>query len=384
MNKLDPNKAPIALDPYNPWMTNSGVAIKRKFYKGRLSGKIGAVAIGLSDWLAPNMSRKLMGAKPQSYPILTAQWILTQPTLSNPKACFDELMATASNDEHHGCAWGLGFPWMSKNGLYDEHMPFVTHTPYALEALIKLMSYPETKAQAKASFEKSWVFIENLLVMFEDEQQLALSYAPMEEPRIVINANSYASFSYALFVSQGVNANEAKEKAIKIARWVLAQQKGNGSWHYYADNQDGNFIDCFHSCFIIKNLIKIAKLLPELQADVQPAIDRGLNYIEQAFVDPNTGLVKRFTERDIKDPFVWDIYDQAEYLGVLVQTGQVDRARTLNNTIADTFCVKGEWYCKTDFLGRRWGKNFLRWGIYPYFYQKSQLDTHISTLNSEA
>ncbi len=373
MTELPKDKAPIALDPYNPWMTPFGVSVKRQFYKGKLMGKVGAMAIGVIDWLAPTLSRKALGAKAQPYPITTAQWILSQPIIEHPKTCLAELMACASTDDHHGSSWGLGFPWMSKNGLYDSNMPFVTHTPYALEALIKLMAYEETADEAKQVFANAWPFLENLLVMHEDDEQLALSYAPTEEPRIVINANSYAALSYALFASQNLNTEYAKQKAIKLTQWVLNLQQDNGAWYYYADSQTGNFIDCFHSCFVIKNLIKVAKLIPELESKIQPVIERGLGYLESHFFDPSKGLVKRFSERDIKDPFVWDLYDQAEYLGLLLLTKQKERAIALNKTIEKTFYHRGAWYCKTDIFGRRWGRNFLRWGIYPYFYQRSQL-----------
>jgi len=372
---LPENTPPIAQDPYDPWMTRLGVYAKHHFYQGHLQGKLLSIGIAVADWLFPNSLRSLLKAPPRSYPITTAQWILSQDVIANPDAAYRALMSTASSKaEEFGTSWGLGFPWMSKNGLYDEDMPFVTHTPYALEALLKLSQYPSTQAQALLSFNDSWRFLESLLVMHETDDELALSYAPIEEPRMVINANAYACYSYCLHAAHGEHKAVALAKATKLACWVMNQQQENGSWYYYADQEPGNFIDCFHSCFVIKNLFKAATLNPDIKQRVEASITQARHYIDQHFVDPKAGLVKRFTDRDIKDPYVWDIYDQAEYLGILLLQEEYQTAANFRTLIEKTFYANGHWYCKTDILGRKWGRDFMRWGIMPYLHQAHLLD----------
>jgi len=358
-------------------MTPSGVFAKKHFYQGRVIGKLFSITLGLADWLFPGLSRTLFRAQPRNYPITVAQWILSRQELHDADSLLDELMACSSaRREQFGSSWGLGFPWMSKNGLYDEDMPFVTHTPYALEALIRIYRECENrdvKERALAYFSASRQFLDGLKCMYEDENAMALSYAPIDEPRIVVNANSYACFSYALHAAYSDSyKEEANLRCEKLLNWVLAQQEENGSWYYYADKEAGNFIDGFHSCFVLKNLLKTLDLRPELISRIEPAVARGMAYLRREFVDSKSGLLRRFTCRDIKDPFVWDLYDQAEYVGLLVQLGELDEAGLFLSLIQKHFYRNGHWYCRKDFFGRRWGKDFLRWGIMPLFHQQHE------------
>jgi hypothetical protein len=363
-------------DPYDPWMGPNGVAIRTAFYRGKLSGKILAALTVLVDWLFPMTLRRVLGIKPRNYPISVAQEILSADSLEDPSKALQELMSTAVPlDKDVGAAWGLGFPWMSKNGLYNENVPFITHTPYAMEALRKLMQFDECEQEAREHFQKTWVFLESLFILHDDDTGLALSYAPLEEPRIVINANSYACYAYCLHgLENKDHCDQARSRARRIAQYVISQQQEDGSWFYYADSLPGNFIDCFHSCFVLKNLIKASKLDDEIRAMVSDTIIMGKRYIDDNFFDENMGLVKRFTQRDIKDPFMWDLYDQAEYLGILIDMNEVSKAKKLSKVVKSNFFHQGVWSSKLDLLGRRWGKNFSRWGITPYLYSEARLN----------
>ncbi len=363
-------------DPYDPWMTPSGVRTREMFYAGRLAGKIRAVVTGLADWWTPGLLRSVIGAEPLAYPITVAQLIMMSDH-ADPQASLHALEASAVPDRaRFGLAWGLGFPWMSKNGLYGADIPFVTHTPYAMEALLHLASKHDAVADAaKADFIETWQFLDALLVMHESADELALSYAPVDEPRIVINANAYACFAYAM---HGVHnpgvSGEARERSRRLARFVLRNQSPEGFWHYYADQLPGNFIDCFHSCFVLKNLRKAAALDPELGDEYGDALERGRTWIDEAMFDAGRGLARRFAERDIKDPFTWDLYDQAEYLGILIDWGEYDRARALVQRVDQVFSDGTDWFVRLDMFGRRWGRNFGRWGMVPYLYQRRRME----------
>lgn len=373
-------------DPYDLWATPFGITVKRLYYKGRISGKFGAVGLGLLDWLAPDLSRRMVGAKLRTYPIVVAHEVLrrkVEQRLLEPEAeelfqCLRSIAVAPTGNQ--AWAWGLGFPWMSKNGLYGPEVPFVTHTPYVMEALLTLANSPTVRDEAMAMFYGTWPFLESLKVMDEGKDFLALSYAPVKEPRIVVNANAYAAFAYALHAVYGdKNIREAaRKKARLLARWVVRQQKKDGSWFYYADREPGNLIDGFHSCFVVKNLIKIKRLLPDVAGTVDEAISKGFGFIRSSLYDPKAGLVRRFAVRSHRDPFRWDLYDQAEYLGLLVDFGLLDEAKEFASYVEDRFRKGDHWYCRIDIFGRRWGKNFLRWGIVPFQYHRARLDRALS------
>lgn len=125
-----------SFDPYDVWSSPVGVDIRRAYYSGHVFGKLAAIALALADWLAPGFSRRIIRAAKRSYPIVAAQRILmldvenrlTRELSGELAACLAALSTRRSQKQ--AWAWGLGFPWMSKNGLYGPDVPFVTHTPY--------------------------------------------------------------------------------------------------------------------------------------------------------------------------------------------------------------------------------------------------------------
>jgi len=380
MNQLKHNYSLSYHDPYDFWASPKGVKIRKSFYTGKLSGKFNAAFYVFVDWLMPEFLRTQLKTQFFLHPITLAQLILCHslsPMNNFQKTVLAELLFKKSvygkDFQYH--AWGLDMPWMSKNGYYGKNIPFVTHTPYAMEAMIELARDEIFQKQALEYFNDTLRFLDSLKIMYEDEKMLAVSYGPVHETRIVINANAYAAFAYSLHARYGEKEikTRASETATRITKWVIDNQKNNGSWTYYSDTQPGNFIDCFHSCLVIKNLIKIKKNLPSLEPLVTNSIGEGWEYVQDRFFNKNYNLVRRFVVRDIKDPYRWDLYDQAEYLGLLIDFDLKQKAENFAETVVKKFKKNNAWYCKIDFLGRQWGKNFLRWGIVPFWYQQSRL-----------
>jgi len=370
-----------SFDPYDLWSTPIGVKVREQYYKGLLMGKIGAILLGVLDWLTPSIIRRFTRANPRAYPIVIAHEVLRLHQLGQlneelASSLFSQLIESAAvSPNKQDWSWGLGFSWMSKNGLYPDTIPFVTHTPYAMEALLVLATYPSINKMAMQTFRGTWGFLESLKTMYQDDKQLALSYAPIDEPRIVINANSYAAYAYAMHAVHGEESNReyAIAKVKKLTQWIIAQQHNDGSWDYYADTDPGNFIDCFHSCFVVKNLLKAQKLLPEISVLSNDAITQGWKYIQTQLYDSEKKMCRRFIVKQIKDPYVWDLYDQAEYLGLLVEFDEIEQARRFEKNVTAHFSKKDDWYCKVDMFGRKWGKGFQRWGIAPFKLAQSQL-----------
>jgi hypothetical protein len=224
-------------------------------------------------------------------------------------------------------------------------------------------------------FRATWRFLESLKVMDETVDMLSLSYGPVDEPRPVVNANTYASFAFALHAANNEQKhNIALDKTLRIARWVVNQQRSDGSWTYFADDLPGNFIDGFHSCLVLRNLRKVAKIVPSAREIVEKAINKGWTFLRACAFDKHNGMLKRFVVRDFHDPYAWDIYDQAEYLGLLIDFGEIEEAVRFRSHIINQFSNGTDWWCRIDILGRRWGRNFLRWGIVPFWFHSARLD----------
>lgn len=356
-------------DPYDIWACPSLGRLKHRWYQGDKSAGILLRLVALVDALAPVTLRKLLGVDKHDFAHVEAMQLpLTAEKKNNLLSTF-RLTRTSSG------GWGLPFGWYSKNGVYDANTPYVTNTPYVMEALLSLAEEPELHEEAMALFHGTWGFLESLKVMHDDENTLSLSYAPIDEPRMVVNANAYAAFAYALHAVHGREGicDLAGEKATRLARWVTSQQKENGGWLYYADSEPGNFIDGFHSCFIVKNLLKVVWLLPATQSLVSSPIARGWAFIQENLLDKEAGLCRRFVQRSHRDPYKWDLYDQAEFLGLLVDFKRYEEAVYFAERVEQTFRKGKHWYCRIDIFGRRWGRDFLRWGIAPFLYHRARL-----------
>lgn len=358
-----------AYDPYDLWAVPVLGKLKSGWSNKNPSSILAIPLIGIAEILAPITSRKLLSA-PKNYFANSVALEYFYSTNNDRHQYLDLLVSLRSTD--HG--WGLPFAWYSKNGCYPPSLSFITHSLYPMEALLHMSRNLNASEAAFAfdAFKATWGFLQELRVMHQDKDCLALSYAPIDEPRIVVNANSYAAAAYALHAKNNdlIDSAIAAGRAAHIIKWVTSQQQADGSWFYYADNEPGNFIDCFHSCFVVKNLIKAQHQLPELYEQIQPAIELGWRYIRKYIYDEKHGLCNRFSQRSHRDPFRWDLYDQAEYLGLLVDFALYDEASEFIKRVERRFLKNGHWYCRIDILGRRWGKGFLRWGIAPFLYHK--------------
>ncbi len=372
-------------DPYDVWATPAGTFVRGEFYRGLWGGKVGASALGVADWMWPEWTRQTFDLSSPPHPITLAHLVLLRVLRRGgdagppdaARADLEALLGSAVQPwaSHGRWAWGLGFPWVSRHGTYGASMPLVTHTPYVMEALLALAHEPSVADRAREVFRGTWAFLESLEVRVDEGPLLALAYGPAVETRVVINANSYAALAYALHATHGApeHRERAADRAARLARWVAHQQRPSGRWPYYADGAPGNFTDGFHSCIVLKNLGKVAALLPDVGSSLWSCRERGWSFARETLFDDVRQLVYHFADHTLNGPFRWDLYDQAEYLGVLVDRGLLDQGRELLERVTEVFFVHDEWHCRIDVFNRPWGRGFLRWGIAPLWLQRERL-----------
>ncbi len=365
-----------SFDPYDIWKTRTGLWIKDLFNRSRLLGALPALFFTLIDLFINNSFR--LGYKKQEFPIARAMAALT--LLNHFESSGDaDLLPHIKNHlewlKHNSCkgysgpCWGLGFKWPAAAGVvYDENTPFSTHTPYALEAFHRytLLSHDEQYLGIiKSCFD---FFDKDLYVMYDDADMMAISYGPFKD-RIATNAVSYAMYAYAIFLMH-FPEKEAyiKRKISKLYNFIRARQQADGSWYYTPDDPN-SFIDCFHSCFIIKNIEKTNKII-ELE-DSALVAEKGRSYIMEYFFDPNTGLYKRFTKKNKFSLVKFDLYDNAEVLTMVKMAGNKKAVKELETAIASNFIKNDYIYSVIDILGIKKNKNTLRWAVMPYLYAKS-------------
>lgn len=364
-------------DPYDVWKTKIGLFVKNLFNESRLIGAAPALALTLIDLYVNNGFR--VGYDKQEYPIVRS---LAALTLLNLYEKEQNPIHLEYADKHltwlvdHACkgysgaCWGLGFKWPAAPGvIYDENTPHSTHTPYALEAFHRfycVTNDPKYNPQIKSAFR---FYEKDLIIMNETEDSMAISYGPFED-RIVVNAAAYSLFIYSLFLYHLPEEREHITKKIgKLYRFITDNQRADGSWLYSPDDTKP-FIDCFHSCFVIKNLIKANKNFG--LANVDRAIESGYAYVLNNFFNEEKKLYKRFTVKNKLSLINYDLYDNAEVLNLAKMMGDATTVNFLQPHLIHTFVRSGAVYSSIDITHRLINKNHLRWATMPFLYALSK------------
>ena len=366
-------------DPYDVWNTTLGQNIKKVYYKNRVLGIVPSAGLSIFDFYFNNHLR--LGYEKRNYPIAHAHKALigmelfrkTQETqyLSYARDSLSWLTNNYSKG-YSGYCWGINMPWVSKMAIYDENIPHITHTPYALEAFINYQNLTST-SEYENIIVSVFSFLESDLHKIIDEDSvLALSYSPKPEKRIVINANSYAMLCYALLADKSPLGPEYNEEKVKrLYQFLVDHQNADGSWYYFSDAASGNFIDCFHTCFVIKNIFKVDKIIPLPNCD--KIIAKAYDYLNSHLWDAGRQLFKRFSVTDRLSPVKYDLYDNAEMLNLAIMFRDDTLTEVLSASIKRNFVSGKDVYSHIVFPNLKVNKNTLRWAVLPYLYAYSKI-----------
>ena len=363
-------------DPYDIWKTKFGLKTKQLYYKNKYLGIIPASILSIYDQYLNNKIR--FGYKKQEYPIVRAQAALsllnlykkTKKTkyLNYAKKHIDWLLDNYSKG-YSGFCWGTGFKIVISDTLiYDKNTPFSTNTPYILEALHYY--YQNTKEPSILEvIESIYQFYEkDILIIKEDKELLITSYAPYKD-RVVTNAVSYTMYAYSIFYNYINDQIYIANKINKMYQFIKNVQQNNGSW-MYAPYDDNSFIDCFHSCFVLKNIYKTNKEFELYEAS--SIIEHGYQFIKTSFYDDKSGLYKRFAKKN-KPSFVkFDLYDNSEMLYLAKLLNDKGLVKDLMPRIETSFFANGKIFSVIDLFGFNKNENTLRWAVMPYILAISQ------------
>lgn len=364
-------------DPYDVWKTKVGLKVKNLYNRNKYIALMPAGMLTISDLIFNRMLRFFY--QKQEFPISRAQAALVLLNLNKTfpdakyilfaKKHIDWLLQNYSTG-YAGLCWGLGFTWPAgKDVIYSANTPFTTHTPYALEALHEYIKQTGDNSYI-AHIRSIYNYYEkDVAVMYETETAIGVSYGPMKD-RLITNAVSYTMFAYAIFYQYMEEEREnIKTKIKKLYAFICENQMKDGEWIYEPFNK-GSFIDCFHSCFVIKNLYKTNQLYP-LSASTE-VMEKGYKYIRDNFYEEQVGLVHRFSKKNKPSVVKYDLYDNAEFWNVSILMDDRNILQKLNRDIPEKFTHRGNIYSMIDILGIQRNKNTLRWAVIPYLFAMSK------------
>lgn len=354
-----------------------GGKAKALYYKKPLLGTMAVAPMIFSEAFLPS-ARKLFW-KRQRLPIADAHYAMGFAFLARitgQSRYYDRAVHFLDMLEQTRCpafqhyGWGYPFDWVTRGGVIEMGTPLITTTPYAFEAFAQVYEIDRKERWLEVLHS----IAEHVLHDYKDFEVSpgvsSCSYTPFDQGG-VINASAYRAFTLTsaahYFPDHGY-----WERAEQNLQFVLQAQRENGSWLYAADNVR-DFVDHFHTCFVLKALVKIEGL--KGHDGCTAAIEKGVKYYLDNLFDEDD-LPKPFSKPPRLTVYKNELYDYAECinLGVLLK----GRFQRLDDTLAHVVNDVLERWQKPDgsFRSR---KLLLGWDNVPmHRWAQSQLFRSLS------
>lgn len=295
-----------------------GGAAKALYYRNKWFGMLAVSPLVLSEALLP-AARRLFH-EPQRFPIADAHYAMGYALLAKltgrrealERAIhFLEVLEATRCPDHERHGWGYPFDWVTRNGVMKTNTSLITTTPYVYEAFAAvhdLAPEPRWEATLRSIAEHAFRDFPDR-VLGPDEA--AAGYSPLDNEGCVVNASAYRAFLLTEAAARFGRADYA-QAARRNLNFVLRAQRPDGSW-FYAMDGEREFIDHFHTCFVMKALAKIERLTGD--AGCHQAIEAGTRYYVGHLFDEQ-GLPRPFAAAPRLTVYRHELYDYAECINL--------------------------------------------------------------------
>jgi hypothetical protein len=359
------------------WSSKTGIIAKKIFYKNKYLG------IPLAFWglLLENFfptiqkfysqpHREVIGDAHYALAFLNLYELTDKLKYLHKAESFLKIMSEYSSNGYSGLCWGYSFGWQeSKNVFWEPGIPLITITPYPFWAYKKHFELTNNQESYNHCLSITDFALHDLNEKIMPNGTVCSSYSPIGQD-IVINANTYRAALLADAYKLSKN-DEYKVAAIKNIDFVLSYQEPDGKWYYEAKGSNDNFIDHFHTCFILKNLWKCYLVLND--EDILAAIKKGYDYYKNNLFYSN-GRPKHFSISKYPKLRKYEMYDYAEgiSLGVLLKNnipGALDTAIILAEDLINNFQLRdGHFITRVTSFGTKHKIPYHRWPQAQLFY----------------
>src|SRR5271166_2546402 len=220
-----------------------------------------------------------------------------------------KLEETRCPDSKEYC-WGYPFDWVTRNGTLKQQTPLITTTPYVYEAFLQVHRLDPRDKWRRVLESIARHAASDIKDFRTSEAASSCSYNPFDRGG-VINAAAYRSFLLTS-ASKLFSNDDYWRIAERNVNFVLENQNANGSWYYAVDGVR-DFIDHFHTCFVMKALAKIHSLTGH--APCLEALSKGLKYYLENLFEPD-GLPRPFSKAPRLTVYKRELYDCAECINL--------------------------------------------------------------------
>jgi hypothetical protein len=207
--------------------------------------------------------------------------------------------------------WGYPFDWVTSSGTIRRDTPFITSTPYAYEAFLQgfvIDGRDEWRDVLESIVRHACMDIRDFRV---SETASSCGYSPEDTRGGVVNAAAYRAFLLTS-ASRVFGREEYWRIAERNLAFVLESQNADGSWPYAADGAR-DFVDHFHTCFVMKALAKIHTLTGH--SGCLEALSRGVRYYLDNLFNED-GLPRPFARAPRLTVYKRELYDCAESINL--------------------------------------------------------------------
>ncbi len=316
---------PTSWDHYDVWANPLGRRAKEIYYTGSRLGLPCVAPFAAIDTFAPRL-RTLLWHKSR-FPIADAHWAMGFFNLARLEPdsrwvergveFLESLSRTRCPGFEHAC-WGYPFDWETCFGTFVAGTPLITTTPYAYEAFDSGYAATGDDRYLELMESAGRFAFHDLKDAEVAHGVFASSYTPSDSRRVV-NASAYRAFLLAAAGSRFGHDDWLAAARGNIA-FVLQSQLSDDSWYYAMDGKD-QFIDNFHTCFVLKNLVKTERLLGD--AEIGEAVARGYAFYKRRLLDGGRQPVP-FARTQRPALHKRDLYDYAEGITLALLLADVD------------------------------------------------------------
>jgi hypothetical protein len=296
-----------------------GRGAKALYYRKPLLGTLAVAPMVLFEAFVPS-ARRLFWI-PQRFPIADAHYAmgfsflartLEEPAHYRRAVHFLEVLEATRCPGYEHAAWGYPFDWETRGGTIKSGTPLITTLPYVYEAFrdVHQLDKDEQWRQVMRSIAQHALLDYRDVKTSPDASSCAYTPKP-SDPAGVVNASAYRAFLLTR-AAEDFAETRYSDAAVRNMNFVLDSQNPDGSWYYSIDGER-DFVDHFHTCFVLKALAKIEALTRDSRCTA--AIERGVGYYVRHLFDERR-LPKPFSRAPRVTVYRRELYDYAECLNL--------------------------------------------------------------------
>ena len=219
-------------------------------------------------------------------------------------------------DGFSGACWGYNFDWQSRNFFAPRGTPTIVPTAFAARVLIESSKEFSDEQYLTTARSVCDFILQDLRRTEASDEQICFSYSPQDSTKI-FNASLLAAGVLAE-VGSLTGESALLEDAERAARFVVNNQKPDGSWSYGTEGNQG-WVDNFHSAYVLFSLQRIIKAGVS-DTGFEESLRRGYRYWRETFF-LDDGWPKYYSD----DPYPADAHAGASAIVTFLELSEIDR-----------------------------------------------------------